>query len=243
MEGHIVSTLVNTAKGQKLKTESKRRIDFPALALLVSGGHTELVLMKAPLKYKRIGETRDDAVGEAFDKVARMMDLPYPGGPKISRLAEETRGKKFTPKYLLPRPMIHSGDLDFSFSGLKTAVLYTIKKIPKLTQSDKKHIAREFEDAVVEVLVSKTQQALTKYKPKTFMIGGGVIANKEIRRALTELIQSEFPQTQILFPEMAMSTDNAVMIAAAGYMRALKSKSTFNQSKIKALKASGSLRL
>lgn len=245
MEGHIFSSMVDEKKDKRYKIKGTRNpaLKFPALALLVSGGHTELVLMKAPLKYKRIGETRDDAVGEAFDKVARMMDLPYPGGPKISNLAEETRAKKFTPKYPLPRPMINSGDLDFSFSGLKTAVLYTVKKIPKLTVTDKRHIAREFEDAVVEVLVSKTRDALIKHKPKTFMIGGGVIANKEIRHALTELIQNEFPKTKILFPEIAMSTDNAVMIAAAAYMRASIKKPVFSEKNIKSLKASGSLRL
>lgn len=135
MEGHILSVLIEQ-KGKKYNT---KKINYPALALLVSGGHTELVLIKKPLDYKIIGETRDDAVGEAFDKVARLLGLPYPGGPVLSALGKEARGKH---NFKLPRPMMTSDDFDFSFSGLKTAVLYTLQKQKKVTPDIKKDMTR-----------------------------------------------------------------------------------------------------
>ncbi|MEK7120870.1 MAG: tRNA (adenosine(37)-N6)-threonylcarbamoyltransferase complex transferase subunit TsaD [Patescibacteria group bacterium] len=239
MEGHLLSPLANK------KTDTKRGpVKFPALALLISGGHSEFVLMKKPLIYKRVGETRDDAVGEAFDKVARMLGLQYPGGPKVSALAKTTRDNtNWTPRYPLPRPMLHTKDLDMSFSGLKTAVLYTIKKIEKITDDDKKNIAREFEDSVIEILVSKTRDAIKKYRIKSFLVGGGVIANQEIRNALENMIKKESPQTSVFFPEREMSTDNAIMIAVAGYFRAQKEKPKYNKQKNAKIKARGSLRI
>jgi len=168
MEGHVLSALM------------EGRLEFPALALLISGGHTELVAMNDWLEYRVIGETRDDAVGEAFDKVARMMGLPYPGGPEISKLAEIARAEGIVSKYKLPRPMIHSDDFAFSFAGLKTAMLYTIKKIPELTEEIKTELALEFENAVVEVLIAKTKKALIQYGAKSLVLGGGVTANKEM---------------------------------------------------------------
>ncbi len=226
MEGHILSVLLpEVAVGP----ETKAKLDMPAIALLISGGHTELVLIKDWLKYKVIGHTRDDAVGEAFDKVARMLGLPYPGGPEISRLAEGWQGNPDASvgagkTFKLPRPMINSGDLDFSFSGLKTAVLYTIKKIGNLSDEQNIELAHEFEEAVVEVLVSKTKQALEKYPVKTLIIGGGVIANKKIRGAFKNLISEKHKKVKLLIPHSSLATDNAVMIAIAGYFRWLNYK-------------------
>lgn len=235
MEGHIVSVLVNRngiindqfskilnsnseTKDHKLSTNNSP-ILFPALALLISGGHTELILIETWGKYTNIGQTRDDAVGEAFDKVARMLGLPYPGGPAISALAEKARNSEVK-NYPLPRPMLHTKDFDFSFSGLKTAVLYLTQELKVLTEKDKEAIAREFEDAVTEVLVTKTKKALEHYGAQTLIIGGGVIANTHIRKAFESLVV-EYPHIKLFFPTLALSTDNAVMIACAGYMQHL----------------------
>ena len=215
MEGHIVSVLFN-------KTEESK-IEFPALALLISGGHTELVFLKSWLEKEKIGETQDDAVGEAFDKVARMLGLPYPGGPEISRLAEEARIKNIHSEKKLPRPMLHSKDFNFSFSGLKTAVLYYLRELPNISQSQKLAVAREFEDAVIETLISKTKSAILKYLPETLIIGGGVIANKALRENFLKL-KADYQDLKILIPEKSLTTDNAVMIAAAGFIEYLKNK-------------------
>ncbi len=214
MEGHIASVLTASS------AEQSTPVVFPALALLISGGHTELVLVRGWSQYEVVGQTRDDAVGEAFDKVARMLSLPYPGGPHISRLAHEARtsnAEVFSIRF--PRPMLHSGDLDFSFSGLKTAVLTAIQKTGDLTDDTKKAIAREFEDAVVEVLREKTMHAIERYNIRTLIIGGGVIANTRIREAFAEL-HTHFPELTLLLPEKGLETDNAVMIAIAGYLQA-----------------------
>jgi len=238
MEGHIAGSLLDKKSLKASGGKSRMRsLAFPALALLISGGHTQLVLIKKWGSYKIIGETRDDAVGEAYDKVARMMGLPYPGGPEISILAEEERKNKIINPFQFPRPMMASKDYDFSFSGLKTAVLYTIKKIPELTPLIKKQIARELEDAITDVLISKTKSALIEYKTKSLILGGGVIANKHIRSSFTEMIK-QFPKTSIYFPEPSLSTDNATMIAIAGYFNFLrKPKNTKN------FKAEGNLSL
>ncbi len=226
MEGHILSAMMK--ESEQAKSYKLKAISFPLLSLLISGGHTELVLGKKIGSYKIIGETRDDAIGEAYDKVARMLGLPYPGGPEISKLAEEARKKEIVSQHPLPRPMINSKDLDFSFAGLKTAVLYTIKKNFKETKANTYEIppaskiilAREFEDAVAEVLVSKVRQALEKTGAKTFAVGGGVIANKNIRAELSKLIETEFPKVKLFLPSQNLTTDNAVMIALAGYFSA-----------------------
>ncbi len=209
MEGHILSPLI--------ETHQLKKIAFPSIALLISGGHTELVHVKDWLEYEVIGKTRDDAVGEAFDKVARMLDLPYPGGPEISKLAEQA---KPNPEIKFPRPMLNSPDLDFSFSGLKTSVLYFIQKQPELTFELKCQIAKEFEDTVIEVLVTKTRKALEQYPAKNIILGGGVIANKKIRKAFEELVQ----EINLLVPPLQLSTDNAIMIAVAGYFNFLVGK-------------------
>jgi N6-L-threonylcarbamoyladenine synthase len=230
MEGHIFSILVPDKK-KSFKTLS---IKFPALALLVSGGHTEIILIKDWLKYQKIGETRDDAAGEAFDKVARLLGLPYPGGPEISKLAAQMRDEPST--ITLPRPMLKTPDFDFSFSGLKTAVLYMVQKLGELTPELKKEIAREFEDAVVEVLMTKTFKAAKKYKIKTLIVAGGVAAN----RRLKEVFENEAKQAKLklLFPARELATDNSLMIALAAYFQKDKKRA----SRIN-LKAQGNLEL
>ncbi|HEY4499485.1 MAG TPA: tRNA (adenosine(37)-N6)-threonylcarbamoyltransferase complex transferase subunit TsaD [Candidatus Paceibacterota bacterium] len=217
MEGHLFSVLLDTTEKIK-RQKSKGKIEFPIIALLVSGGHTDLILVKEWLVYESLGTTRDDAVGEAFDKVARILGLPYPGGPEISRLAKQAREKNLPNVFDLPRPMLRSGDFDFSFSGLKTSVLYKVQKMGVLSDDQKAAIAREFENAAIEVLVEKTRRAITQYGARTLVAAGGVIANTELRKKLKELTES-IPEVNLLIPELRLSTDNAVMIAAAAYIR------------------------
>jgi N6-L-threonylcarbamoyladenine synthase len=232
MEGHILSALASP-QGEALIIED---VKLPVLALLISGGHTELVLMRTwpclpagRSTYELVGQTRDDAVGEAFDKVARMLALPYPGGPEISRLAEEVRGtgfvnpssdEGFTKPFTLPRPMIDSGTCDFSFAGLKTAVLYLLKDNLEIKEKDKKHVAKEFEDAVADVLWKKTSRALDETGAQMLVIGGGVSANTHIRRIFAENMKKEYPNVALRIPSAALTTDNAIMIALAGFYRA-----------------------
>ncbi|MHB1769957.1 MAG: tRNA (adenosine(37)-N6)-threonylcarbamoyltransferase complex transferase subunit TsaD, partial [Minisyncoccota bacterium] len=235
MEGHIMAALASEGSGldtnSRARTLEIRDVELPVLALLISGGHTELVVMKEWLVYELVGQTRDDAVGEAFDKVARMLSLPYPGGPEISRLAESVRASGASTselgseasKFVLPRPMLNDASCDFSFAGLKTAVLYLLKNNPGASEEEKKHIAREFEDAVVDVLWKKTSRALEETRAQTLIIGGGVSANKHIRRTFTEKIKSEYPDVTLRIPSAALTTDNAVMIALAGFYRTLRS--------------------
>ncbi|MFC1614948.1 tRNA (adenosine(37)-N6)-threonylcarbamoyltransferase complex transferase subunit TsaD [Patescibacteria group bacterium] len=223
MLGHVFSTLLN---------DENPRIEFPAIALLVSGGHTELILVKDWDTYEKIGQTRDDAVGEAFDKVARLLDLPYPGGPEISRLAEKLGLRES--KFEFPRPMLHSKDFDFSFSGLKTSVLYTVKKLGELTQKDKEEVAHEFQQAAIDVLVKKTIVAAQKYEAKTIILGGGVAANSELRKQLTEAVEKNLPDSTIQIPDIKFTGDNAAMIAIAGYFTYLKNGVTQEPLKIEA---------
>lgn len=210
MEGHIFSVLYDMPAEQSLV--------LPALALLVSGGHTEVVHIKDWGQYEVIGRTKDDAVGEAFDKAARMLGFSYPGGPKLSKLAEKSREKKAEISFKLPRPMINSNDLDFSFSGLKTAVLYKIRDIKLNDDEFKQDMARAFEDAAVEVLVEKTRRALESLAPeiKTLIVAGGVAANTELRLKLNNMML-EFPDTTLRLPAQALTTDNAVMIGIAAF--------------------------
>jgi N6-L-threonylcarbamoyladenine synthase len=227
-------------------------LEFPAISLLVSGGHTEIVLVKDWGKYKVIGHTVDDAVGEAFDKVARMLDLPYPGGPHISALAEMSRKntehtqnnaeknsststidyRLKTSDFVLPRPMLHSGDFNFSYSGLKTAVLYHIRNLTggnkrTLTDEEKSAIALEFENAAIEVLVKKTMKAMKKYGASTLLVGGGVAANSHLRNELARMCKETNTDTHtytVLFPTRELSTDNAIMIGIAGGAEYMKKK-------------------
>ena len=215
MEGHLLSTLVKNPKEKFSLSASD--FEFPSISLLVSGGHTEIVLFKAIGKYKIIGQTRDDAAGEAFDKVARMLGLTYPGGPLVSKLATQYRKSNIVPdkKVILPRPMIHSKDFDFSFSGLKTSVLYLLRDLGEIGENKKMEIACEFENAVVDVLIHKTFAAIKKYNAQSIIIGGGVSANTELQKRFT--IESKKLDIPAYFPEKNLSTDNAIMIAIAGY--------------------------
>ncbi|MEK7084841.1 MAG: tRNA (adenosine(37)-N6)-threonylcarbamoyltransferase complex transferase subunit TsaD [Patescibacteria group bacterium] len=213
-----------------------RSFEFPAISLLISGGHTELNLVEEWPHFKTIGETRDDAVGEAFDKVARMMGLPYPGGPEISRLAAEARQAEIQSGEKLPRPMIHESNFDFSFSGLKTAVLRLIKN-KTLTEGEKLALAREFEDAAADVLVSKTIRAVEEYGAQTVIVGGGVSANTHIKSELKKALDKL--GVALLYPPSGFETDNALMIALAGYFHALN-KEFADPAK---LVANGNLRL
>jgi N6-L-threonylcarbamoyladenine synthase len=218
MEGHIMAATLRKVQADKSTEFLIQDIKYPTVTLLISGGHTQLVLIKENLQYQIIGNTCDDAVGEAYDKVARMLGLPYPGGKIISDLAqkEQTENPNKKTPYPLPRPMIHSKDLNFSFSGLKTAVLYTLKKIPEVTDQVKQEIALEFEKAVLDVLSSKASQAIEEHNPQTFIIGGGVSADPKIRTCLEKVCQKY--GIDFLVPERSASTDNALMIAVAGYM-------------------------
>lgn len=231
LEGHVLSPLIEAHQLQK--------IAFPALSLIISGGHTELVVIKDWLEYDVVGRTKDDAVGEAFDKVARMLDLPYPGGPEISNLAEQFSvqvKKEIKEKYnvVFPRPMIDSKDFDFSFSGLKTSVLYFIKKQKdagiEITPEFKATIAEEFQNAVTEVLVSKTRKAFDEYDVKNLILGGGVVANTHIRQAFEKMILQS-PHIHLIIPPISISTDNAIMIAVAGYFNFLLGRHARNDFK------------
>lgn len=188
-----------------------RKIEFPAICLIVSGGHTELILMKNHGAYESLGATRDDAVGEAYDKVARLLGLGFPGGPLIDKLACSSRLSPVSYPVKLPRPMINSKNYDFSFAGLKTAVLYLLRDLKLQGKTiPKQAIAAEFQAAATEVLVAKTLRASREYGAKTIMVSGGVAANSGLRRAFGK---------QAFFPPKALSTDNAAMIAIAGYIR------------------------
>ncbi|MEX0934960.1 MAG: tRNA (adenosine(37)-N6)-threonylcarbamoyltransferase complex transferase subunit TsaD [Candidatus Paceibacterota bacterium] len=206
LEGHMVSVLA----------EERNSLQFPALGFVVSGGHTELVCIEKWFEYETIGRTRDDAVGEAFDKVARMLDLPYPGGPEISKWAQEARENSIDSPIELPRPMITSNDHDFSFSGLKTAVLYALRD-NEFSHEEKKGIAREFEEAVTDVITKKISGAVEEYNPKSVIAAGGVMANTYIRTRLEETLASH--NIPLLLPPQKLATDNAVMIGMAGYLR------------------------
>jgi N6-L-threonylcarbamoyladenine synthase len=209
MEGHILASIYD---GHRLAP-----LAFPAVALLISGGHTELILMRDWSQYEKIGKTRDDAVGEAFDKVARLLGLPYPGGPEISKLAQEARAAHLPEYAKLPAPMLNSGDLDFSFSGLKTAVRNAVDG-KNLTASERAALARDFEDVVVRVLVHKLTMAIDEFGIKSVVIGGGVAANNYLRSAVNALGEpTAYPDTSFYLPDPALSTDNSIMIALAGH--------------------------
>ena len=236
MEGHIVSALLTPAH----KTESYKleAVSFPVLALLISGGHTELVVSKKLFAYEHIGRTKDDAVGEAFDKVARLLDFPYPGGPEIANAASRSRKRGEAHGITFPRPMAHDDTCDFSFSGLKTAVLYKLRDMEKIDEADKEHIAEAFEDAARDVIVIKTRRALETTAAAMLVVGGGVSANSEIRNALKKLIEDEFPTVTLAFPDQSLTGDNAVMIGAAGYLRSLQEEKNHDN-----LSALGNLKL
>ena len=210
---------------------------YPAVGLIVSGGHTMLVLMSSPTKFKIIGATVDDAVGEAYDKVAKILNLGYPGGPVISKLSLKGNPNKFN----LPRPMISQNNFNFSFSGLKTAVLYLTQKHKNIKA--KKHlldICASFDQACVDVLTSKTLRAIKKYKPRSFLLGGGVAANPKLRTELKEKISRKFPDIKIFIPDLKFTGDNAAMIAVAAYFIIKTQKTKKSRRKVGIpIKASG----
>jgi N6-L-threonylcarbamoyladenine synthase len=293
MEGHLYSAFggefqisnsqfLNKFKSQNSKVKipnpqpATRNPQFPILSLIVSGGHTLLVLQKDEAHYKVLGSTVDDAAGEAFDKVAKLLGLPYPGGPEISRLAAKgdiDAAKKIN----FPRPMINSKDFDFSFSGLKTSVLYYLQNnhpyqksnaftpspslssvalakgdeeraggevVPKnkttlhhfnfshIPEQDKANIALAFEEAVVDVLITKAMRAIKKYGCKTISLSGGVAANKRLRSALQ--LATRNSQLNFIVPDFRLCTDNAEMIAIAAYFKLRSNYKPVNFSKIKA---------
>jgi len=199
LEGHLLSPLL-----------SARPPHFPFVALLVSGGHTQLMRVDGVGQYRLLGETQDDAAGEAFDKTAKLLGLGYPGGPALSALAE--RGSPG--RYSLPRPMLGSGDLDFSFSGLKTAVLLLARDADRAAHAD---IARAFVDAIVEVLVAKCVRALEANGLMRLVVAGGVGANKQLRAALDA--QAARRGFDVFYPEAELCTDNGAMIAFAAAQR------------------------
>ncbi len=198
--------------------ETNQSPQFPAIGLVVSGGHTELVLMKNHGDYQLLGATLDDAAGEAFDKVAKLLELGYPGGPLISKAAEKGNPKAFD----LPRPMLNQDNFDFSFAGLKTAALYLVKSVAngrdRLLQNN---MSASFQKAVVDVLVEKSIRAIEKYHPESFILGGGVAANTELRKEMEKRIS---PLTKLYIPEMKFCTDNAAMVAMNGYFKMKKGK-------------------
>ncbi len=254
IEGHI---LVNFLNIPCIHEREYKVVKFPAVCLVVSGGHTQIILMKGIGKYKILGETRDDAAGECFDKAARILGLGYPGGPVIAKLAAtQIESGRASPlrggKIALPRPMINTKDYDFSFSGLKTAVLYAWQKQQffasrQKTANLKVAFAKEIQQAIIDVLIKKTLKAAKDYKAKTVILGGGVSANKELRRQFQSKINTELcgflPRGKkphainFLIPRSDISTDNAVMTAITGYFHRNKKVSW------KKLKADANLRI
>jgi N6-L-threonylcarbamoyladenine synthase len=204
IEGHIHANFIDLQKAPK----------FPALVLTVSGGHTNLVLLKNYLKYQVIGETRDDAAGEAFDKGAKMMAIGYPGGPLVAKYALGAKESGIK----LPRPMINSAGFDFSFSGLKTSLLYTLKKDAAWKNKIPEYCF-ELQEAIVETLVSKTIKAAQKYNAKTVLLSGGVSANRRLREVLAKAVKEKLAGVDFHMPNLAYTTDNAAMVAMAGYYR------------------------
>ncbi|MDR2188461.1 MAG: tRNA (adenosine(37)-N6)-threonylcarbamoyltransferase complex transferase subunit TsaD [Azonexus sp.] len=203
LEGHLLSPLLSATPPA-----------FPFVALLVSGGHTQLMRVSGVGQYQLLGETLDDAAGEAFDKSAKLLGLPYPGGALLSQLAERGRAGIHD----LPRPMLHSGDLDFSFSGLKTAVLTLVRAQPEpLSETFKADAARAFQEAIVDVLAAKAQKALQATGLRQLVVAGGVGANRQLRARLDEAARGQ--GFRVFYPELEFCTDNGAMIALAGCLR------------------------
>ena len=212
LEGHIYSAFVQNSQGNP-----KRDFKFPYLALIVSGGHTEFVVFKNHLEYQVIGETLDDAAGEALDKAAKLLGLGYPGGPVLERLAKEVGNEDF---HLFPRPMLKSKDLNFSFSGLKTSFYYFLKKNPNKT-SEVKLLASSFQEAVFDTLIKKTEKAIKQTGINRLVVGGGVIANFHLRQLFRKLVGKH--HGEVLFPSYKYLTgDNAAMIGVVAGFKAEK---------------------
>ncbi|MCX6795474.1 MAG: tRNA (adenosine(37)-N6)-threonylcarbamoyltransferase complex transferase subunit TsaD [Candidatus Falkowbacteria bacterium] len=211
IEGHIYAAFLNL----------KRKVQFPAIVLTVSGGHTLLAVMKEHGELKIIGDTRDDAAGEAFDKGAKMLGLPYPGGPAVSRAALSYLSQfSEKPKETLgfPRPMLNSGDFDFSFSGLKTSLLYKLQADKNWAKKIEQY-CYEYEEAIFDILIGKTLKAAKKYQAKSIIVSGGVSASSRLRKQFLDKSKIANSKLGVYFPEMSYTTDNAAMIASAAYFR------------------------
>lgn len=230
LTGHLFSPLIN---------QQKVKLTFPAVGLIASGGHTELILLKNFQQKKLLGQTRDDAAGEAFDKVARLLGLNYPGGPEIAKVAAED--SSWILPQALPRPMLHSADLDFSFSGLKTAVLYLLKKITPLDRAKTIAIARDFQQAVAEILAFKLKRAAQQTKARCLLAGGGVIANQHLRQALQDSAQEL--GLPLYLPANNLTGDNATMIAVAAYFDLINQTKKSSTYRLASWRADGNLPL
>jgi N6-L-threonylcarbamoyladenine synthase len=211
LKGHLYSVLLSP------KTAAPK---FPAIALIVSGGHTILLLMKNLTDWEKLGETRDDAAGEAFDKIARLLDLPYPGGPELEKIANYGSSTSI----IFPRPMIYQKNYDFSFSGLKTAVLYYLRDntLKPKTKKLKANIAASFQQAVIDVLLAKTFRAVQEFSAQSVFLSGGVANNKALRRAFQK--ETRKKKINFLAPLLKFTTDNAAMTAVAAYFYHLGKK-------------------
>ena len=242
IEAHIASNWLKQADSRPEINKIKiKKNTFPAICLVASGGHTQLILMQGVNKYQIIGETKDDAAGECLDKTAKILGLGYPGGPIVSKFAAQFRPIKKSFSIKLPRPMIYQKNYDFSFSGLKTAILYNFKSVPLKTRKSKQYIRNicaEAQQSVIDVLIYKTLKAAKNHKAKSVILGGGVTANKELRKQFQERIKKELPGVECIAPDQKFSTDNAAMVAITGYFRRTKKTKNFPK-----LKAEANLRL
>ncbi|MBI5037493.1 MAG: tRNA (adenosine(37)-N6)-threonylcarbamoyltransferase complex transferase subunit TsaD [Candidatus Kerfeldbacteria bacterium] len=209
MEGHVYANWLDQSN-----------ITFPVLCLVVSGGHTQLILMTDHGQYRLLGQTRDDAAGEAFDKVAKMLKLPYPGGPRIQKLAVKGNAQRFN----FPRPMLNQNNDDFSFAGLKTAVLTVLTNHYQSKKPPLADICASFQQAVIDVLVQKTIRAANQYHTKSVILAGGVAANQPLREQLKQAVRTLNPRIKYGTPPLSLCTDNATMIAMAGYAQARKKR-------------------
>jgi N6-L-threonylcarbamoyladenine synthase len=204
---------------------------LPAICLVVSGGHTQLILMEKIGKYKLIGETRDDAAGECFDKVARLLELGYPGGPAIEKFSKFLLPSSYF-QIRFPRPMIKQKNYDFSFAGLKTAVLYDFLKRPEKVRKSKEYkilVAREVQQAVIDVLISKTLRAAKEFGAKSIILGGGVVANEELRKQFLQNCKLQIADCKLIFPPKELCTDNGLMVAVTGYFNKEKATKDFDK--------------
>lgn len=233
MEGHLLSSLVLNSKGKGLVSDAEMKKIFPALGLLVSGKHTELIYVSEIGNYKKIGQTLDDAAGEAFDKVGRMLNFGYPGGPVVSEFAKKGERGRIE----LPVPMAKSGDLNFSYSGLKTASLYKIRELRESGLAEKEWIydfCRTFVDVLVESLKIKLKQAISENgEIKSVLVGGGVFGSEYVLREIGKLVKEE--GLSYLYPKPEYRTDNAGMIGVAAHFNIFEQRFLIDKSEIEKL--------